>query len=164
MLGPKSKCPVPSNQQPFNEYLALKKSFLFSWSVSDKKSFMTGLLLIFILLFLFFGFFLFICVSFKHVFRLFLLNLFLSMIVTLLLLIRLYLGWSYVTKRLMSATVFYEESGWYDGQIWIKTPDYLIQDRLIGVYQVTPFVIRLKNLCLIIFFTFILLYLFIFMF
>ena len=32
----------------------------------------------------------------------------------------------------MEATVPYEESGWYDGQIWIKPPEILLQDRLIG--------------------------------
>ena len=30
----------------------------------------------------------------------------------------------------MEATVPYEESGWYDGQVWIKPPEILIQDRL----------------------------------
>ena len=29
----------------------------------------------------------------------------------------------------MEATVPYEESGWYDGQIWIKPPEILLQDR-----------------------------------
>ena len=61
---------------------------------------------------------------------------------------RLYLGWSYVVKRLLSATVFYEESGWYDGQIWIKTAENLTRDRLIGIYQIIPFLKRIKYTCL----------------
>lgn len=72
---------------------------------------------------------------------------------------RLYLGWSYIVKRLLSATVFYEESGWYDGQVWIKNSDYLIQDRLIGLYQVIPFITRIKYSFLVIGVNFFLIYL-----
>ncbi len=39
---------------------------------------------------------------------------------------------------------FYEESGWYDGQIWIKTPEMLTKDRLIGTYYVIPLLKRIK--------------------
>ena len=31
--------------------------------------------------------------------------------------LRIYLGWSYVGDRLLSAAVAYEETGWYDGQV-----------------------------------------------
>ena len=57
---------------------------------------------------------------------------------------RLYLGWSYVIDRLFSATIFYEESGWYDGQVWVKTPEMLIKDRLIGTHCVLPILQRVK--------------------
>jgi hypothetical protein len=39
-----------------------------------------------------------------------------SFIVTVLIW-RLYLGWQHVGDRLISATVEYEETGWYDGQV-----------------------------------------------
>ena len=58
--------------------------------------------------------------------------------------LRLYLAWLYVYDRLMNATVTYEESGWYDGQTWIKTNEVLIQDRLIGVYEVLPILKKLQ--------------------
>lgn len=32
-------------------------------------------------------------------------------------------GWSYVGDRLLSAVIPYEESGWYDGQMWVKPPE-----------------------------------------
>jgi hypothetical protein len=57
---------------------------------------------------------------------------------------RLYLGWQYIYSRLMEATVPYEESGWYDGQVWIKPPEVLLQDRLIGTYDVYPGLLRLQ--------------------
>jgi len=72
--------------------------------------------------------------------------------------IRLYLGWSYVIKRLLSSTIFYEESGWYDGQIWIKTAASLTRDRLIGLYEIIPFVNRMKYTCVIFILNFILHY------
>lgn len=67
---------------------------------------------------------------------------------------RLYLGWSYILNRLLSASIFYEESGWYDGQIWIKKADYLVKDRLIGTYYILPIVYRLKWVCFIFLLTF----------
>nr|YP_009399530.1 hypothetical protein [Dictyomenia sonderi]ARW69136.1 hypothetical protein [Dictyomenia sonderi] len=156
MLSKKSNCPVPFDQQPLNEYLLLKESFLFSWSVSSKNSFIFGFLLLFIVLFVFFSIFLAVFNNVSNFSQFFLLNLLFSNTIVLCLFVRLYLGWSYIVKRLMSATVFYEESGWYDGQVWIKTSDYLIQDRLVGCYQVIPFMLRIKYSCLSIFFTFLL--------
>ena len=63
--------------------------------------------------------------------------------------LRLYLGWRYIYNRLMNATVTYEESGWYDGQTWIKTNEVLIQDRLVGTYEVLPIIERLRVVILI---------------
>lgn len=59
--------------------------------------------------------------------------------------VRMYLGWAYVGNRLLSATVEYEETGWYDGQIWVKTAEVLARDRLLGSFQVKPVLSRLKN-------------------
>ena len=35
-------------------------------------------------------------------------------------------GWSYVGDRLLSAVIPYEESGWYDGQMWVKPTEVSI--------------------------------------
>jgi hypothetical protein len=40
-----------------------------------------------------------------------------SMFIVTVLVWRLYLGWQHVGDRLISATVEYEETGWYDGQV-----------------------------------------------
>ena len=58
---------------------------------------------------------------------------------------RLFLGWSHVGNRLVSETVEYEESGWYDGQIWTKTQEILNRDRLASSYTVKPALERLKT-------------------
>lgn len=62
-----------------------------------------------------------------------------------LVVLRMYLGWAYVGNRLLSATVEYEETGWYDGQIWVKTAEVLARDRLLGSFQVKPALNRLKD-------------------
>jgi Conserved in the green lineage and diatoms 27 len=57
----------------------------------------------------------------------------------------LYLGWIYVKNRLYGESIFYEESGWYDGQTWIKTPEILTRDRLLVSYEIQPIIQRIKN-------------------
>ena len=59
--------------------------------------------------------------------------------------LRLYLGWSYVSSRLLSASVEYEETGWYDGQVWVKPPEILARDRLLESFEVRPALRRLKG-------------------
>ena len=56
---------------------------------------------------------------------------------------RLYLGWNHVFKRLTSERVEYEESGWYDGQVWIKPVVLKEKESLIASIEVKPI---LKNL------------------
>nr|ARW68320.1 hypothetical protein [Chondria sp. (in: red algae)] len=140
----KNNCPIPFDQQPINEYLSLKKSYFFSLSLKNIKIFILGFLLIFTCIFIFISFILLPFYYKLSIIKMLILDTIISDIVLLLIFIRLYLGWSYVVKRLVSATVFYEESGWYDGQIWVKPSNYLIHDRLIGFYQVMPFIVRIK--------------------
>nr|YP_009398473.1 hypothetical protein [Lophocladia kuetzingii]ARW67659.1 hypothetical protein [Lophocladia kuetzingii] len=145
MFFSKKECPVPFDQQPLNEYLALKKSWLFAWSLSDIKPYLINMVLIFLSLFIFFFLFIYIIVSdFKQTFFY---AYIISSLILFLMCIRIYLGWSYIIKRLLSATIFYEESGWYDGQVWVKTSNYLAQDRLIGFYEIIPFITRIKYTC-----------------
>jgi len=41
-------------------------------------------------------------------------------------------GWSYVGDRLLSAVIPYEESGWYDGQMWVKPPE--VSNLFVSIY------------------------------
>nr|QCI06392.1 hypothetical protein [Dictyurus purpurascens] len=153
----KNNCPVPFAQQPLNEYLELKNSWFFSWSIYKIKPYLLIVLVSFLCLFFLCGLTIFfLLVNIISAIRLFLLDLILVNIILFCVFVRLYLGWSYVVKRLLSATIFYEESGWYDGQIWIKTAENLTRDRLIGLYQIIPFLSRIKYTCLVFFLNFIL--------
>ena len=142
MMSP-SNCPVPKNQQPTNEFIELSKSKIFSWPKS-KKSFLFVLIKFWLGTFLFFiiissGSVYFETATLKYI----LLSLFCSLSLPFLLSIRLYLGWNHIFKRLTSEKVEYEESGWYDGQIWIKPVSLKEKESLIANLEVKPI---LKNL------------------
>jgi hypothetical protein len=139
-------CPVPQTQRPINEYKKIKKSVAFIWSTKSPPVYFQNILQVVFLNLLFCLFF--VCTSSSSSNNLYN-ELLYSLIATSTLLIgiclRTYLGWVYVYDRLIQATVAYEESGWYDGQIWVKTPETLIQDKLAGGYTVLPLLNRLKN-------------------
>ena len=59
----------------------------------------------------------------------------------------MYTSWSYVANRLLSAAIEYEETGWYDGQTFLKPPEVLARDRLLGTYEVKPVMAKLKLVC-----------------
>ena len=52
---------------------------------------------------------------------------------------------SYVHRRLVSEKVEYEESGWYDGQVWEKPLAWRQQDLLVAQHQVRPVLSRLRQ-------------------
>ena len=137
------KCPVPREQQPTNEFIELSKSNIFSWPKTKKS------LIVVLIKFWICSFILFLIVSsgsihFKtSLFKYILLSLFSSLSIPFLISIRLYLGWNHVFKRLNSEKIEYEESGWYDGQVWIKPLVLKEKESLIASIEVKPI---LKNL------------------
>jgi len=138
-----SKCPVPKEQQPTNEFIELSKSIIFSWPKTKKSLFIV------LIKFWLGSFILFFVISSgsvyfkKSILKYVLLSLFSSLSIPLLISIRLYLGWNHVFKRLTSERVEYEESGWYDGQVWIKPLALKEKESLIASLEVKPI---LKNL------------------
>ena len=138
-----STCPVPKEQQPTNEFLELSNSLLFALPKSNLKYFKI-LLTIWIISSL-----IFIIISTgsiyfeSHYMKYILISIFSSLSIPLLLTIRLYLGWNHIFKRLNSEKVEYEESGWYDGQIWLKPIELKEKESLIACLEVKPI---LKNL------------------
>jgi hypothetical protein len=138
-------CPVPKDQRPLNEYKKLKESNNFLWCMQGKSTYFKSLFYISSSSFLF-SYLLLIVSSFSVTNPIYLLiySLVSSTFIITLLCLRSYLGWQYIYSRLMDATVPYEESGWYDGQVWIKPPQILLQDRLIGTYEIYPGLSRLQ--------------------
>ena len=140
-------CPVPKDQQPTNEFIELSKSKIFSLPKS-KKSFSLILIKYWVGTFI-----IFLAISSGSVYfetstlKYILLSFFSSLSFPFLFSLRLYLGWNHIFKRLTSEKIEYEESGWYDGQIWIKPLHLKEKESLIALLEVKPI---LKNLIQII--------------
>jgi len=133
-----TKCPVPREQQPTNEFIELSKSIVFSWP-KTKKSLVNILIKFWIGTFILFLIISSGSIYFKtFILKYILLSFFSSLSIPLLVSIRLYLGWNHVFKRLNSEKVEYEESGWYDGQVWIKPLVLKEKESLIASIEVKP--------------------------
>jgi hypothetical protein len=160
----KLSCPVPQKQRPINEYMELVQSTFFNWPIQKEAVLSQKLMKSF-------GTFFILCFPFSSLF--YKSNVFLTQLVLVntafttffmcLILLRLLLAWTYIQKRLYNPSVFYEESGWYDGRVWVKSKNILVQDRFIHTYQVRPAIRKLEKalgfclgflLCLCILFVF----------
>lgn len=142
----KLSCPVPKEQRPINEYMELVQSNFFNWPVLPESLYTQKIVKAFITCFV-------ICLPFSSLFfsinqspgKFAAVNSSISTILFLFIIIRLLLGWNYIKHRLYKPTIFYEESGWYDGRVWVKSKNILVQDRLIHAYQVVPAIQKLNN-------------------
>ncbi|XP_071916062.1 protein CONSERVED IN THE GREEN LINEAGE AND DIATOMS 27, chloroplastic-like isoform X4 [Coffea arabica] len=104
---------VPYEQRPVNEYSSLKDSTLYSWAELGPGSFFLRLGGLWLVTFTVLGVPI-AAASFNPA-----------------------KGWSYVGDRLLSAVIPYEETGWYDGQMWVKPPEVkpviqLLKQTLVG--------------------------------
>jgi len=140
------RCPVPYNQRPANEYNDIKNSFKFSWSFQNSKDFFKSLMKQTVINYIIS--YILICSMYTHYIsvtsKLIAELLLITSILSILYLIQSYLACNYVYNRLMMSVVTYEESGWYDGQTWIKSKEILVQDRLIGIYELKTKITRLQ--------------------
>lgn len=150
-LDPNLEQAVPDEQRPVNELAQLKDSLVFSWATLDAGAYFAR----FATVWVFFYFLLAAPVaagSFdpaKQPVEFVLAGATGGLLVVSVLVLRIYLGWAYVGNRLLSATVEYEETGWYDGQIFVKPPEVLTRDRLLGTYQVKPVLLKLRQTLLV---------------
>ena len=138
-------CPVPQEQQPINEYQGLKESWFFRWATLDIRGYIKPFIILCVLSGVLATPVAAASFSFAKDPAHFILSTAAgAMLMPLLALLRLYLGWMYVSDRLSQETVFYEESGWYDGQVWTKPEEVLQRDRLIVTYQIQSILKRLR--------------------
>ncbi len=139
-------CPVPHDQRPLNEYEELKESWFFKWARLDLVAYLKGLLWVWLAAWLVSAPVASYSFSPAHLpLQFWLMSATGAALFPALTLARLYLGWNYIRSRLLNATIFYEESGWYDGQYWTKTAEELTKDRLVATYQVEPVLRRLRG-------------------
>lgn len=144
---PGAEIEVPFEQRPVNEYSSLKDSTLYSWGELSPPSFFLRLGGLWLVTFTVLGAPI-AAASFnpsKDPLKFALAAGIGTLFLVSLIVLRIYLGWSYVGDRLLSAVIPYEESGWYDGQMWVKPPEVLARDRLLGSYKVKPVIKLLKQ-------------------
>lgn len=143
---------VPEEQRPANEYLDLTRSPLFEWADQEKGD--SGLAIRLGAVYVAFaGIVCWPIAGSTYTQDGYLLNKLAStnfgaMTIVLLLLVRLYSGWGYVGSRLQSKTIEYEETGWYDGDIELKTESEKARDLFLYRQDVKPVEDRLKTFSL----------------
>ena len=138
-------CPVPLNQRPLNEFNNIRNSWIISWPLLEKSIFYRKLIYSWI-----FTMPISLIISYgssylkNNIFLLSFISLTASLLLPILLLTRQWLSWIYIYKRLNSENIEYEETGWYDGQVWEKPIDWRAKDLLIAQHQVKPILDHLK--------------------
>jgi len=139
-------CPVPKEQQPLNEYIELKEAFFYRWARLTRSQYLQVLFKMWL------GFaivFAPVAMSIqspsRHLWEFICVASIGSAVGLVLPVLLMLSGWSHVKQRLHSDKVFYEESGWYDGQTWEKPKADLEKDRLLVSYEINPIMGRLQK-------------------
>ncbi|MEO1002809.1 MAG: CGLD27 family protein [Cyanobacteria bacterium J06638_7] len=144
--APAGPCPVPEAQRPLQQYRELRDSWFFAWPCQSLGGLLRPLALSWLLILP-----LTLLVSSgswvlrHHPLQVLLAAALAATSLPTLLLVRQWLGWRSIHQRLMSERVEYEESGWYDGQVWEKPLGWRQQDLLVARHQVRPVLSRLRQ-------------------
>lgn len=146
MKSPLSVCPIPDEQQPLNEYQDLRDSWFYQWATRNWRGYITPIAVLWGLSWLVVGPVAAVSFPITKVPLLFFLSGAIgAFVIPVLALTRLYLGWLYIRDRLYKQTISYEESGWYDGQLWTKPETVLTRDRLLVNHEIQPILARLHQ-------------------
>jgi hypothetical protein len=144
--APATSCPVPPAQRPLQQYEELRDSWFFAWPRDCLSGLLRPLALSWLLVLP-----ITVLVSSgswvlrHHPLQLLLAGAVAAILLPTLLLTRQWLGWRSIHQRLISERVEYEESGWYDGQVWEKPLSWRQQDLLVARHQVRPVLVRLRQ-------------------
>ncbi len=140
-------CPVPYNQRPINEFNSIKNTWILSWPLLENKIFYRKLTISFFIVFP-----ISLVISYgstylrENLFYFIIISIVGALMSPILVLLRQWLSWKYIYKRLNSENIEYEESGWYDGQIWEKAIDMRAKDLLIAQHQVKPILNNIESI------------------
>ena len=139
-------CPVPPEQRPLQQYRELQASWFFVWPHNGTAGLAVPLLRSWLIVLP-----LTLLVAsgswpLRHnLVRLVVAGMVAALLVPLLMLVRQWLGWTNLQRRLMATAIEYEESGWYDGQVWEKPVAWRQQDLLVATHEVRPVLLRLQQ-------------------
>ena len=141
-----NRCPVPADQIPIKEYESMSESWFYSWGARELKGYLIPIVSLWLASWIVVGPMAAVSFGPSKLLPQFVISASLgSLLLPTLALVQLYVGWQHVCDRLSQKAVPYEESGWYDGQIWEKPEDVINRDRLIADYQVKPLMLRLQR-------------------
>jgi hypothetical protein len=141
-----ARCPVPIDQIPIKEYESMCESWFYSWGARNLRGYLLPIVSLWLLSWLVVGPMAAVSFGPAKLMPQFVLSGSLgALLLPTLALVQLYIGWRHVCERLLQAAVPYEESGWYDGQVWEKPTEVVDRDRLIADYEVKPLMRRLQK-------------------
>ena len=139
-------CPVPREQRPLEQYKELQASWFFVWPHNGARGLATPLIRAWLIVLPLTMLVASGSVPLRHNLpRLVIAGAVAGLVLPLLLLVRQWLGWTNLQRRLMATAVEYEESGWYDGQVWEKPVEWRQQDLLVANHEVKPVLWRLQQ-------------------
>lgn len=120
-----TSCSIPEDQKPIIEYLTFKENFFLCWTTFSINQYNKFLVLFYSPFFFYFkntqSFLFFICSFF------------------------LLFPWLQLFQRLQSSRLFYEETSWFDSQIWEKYFYLIRKDRLINSQKLLPIIRRFSR-------------------
>lgn len=137
---------VPVSQQPAQELDDLKSAPIYKWAQLENGKFLQRIGLVYTGVFLFVS----LPISFTTYpllsapIQAIVAANFGTVVLVFCLLIRLYVGWSYLGDRLTNDVGYFEESGWYDGFLAVKPAEIASRDKLLYSLEVEPAVNRVK--------------------
>ncbi|MFM2172686.1 MAG: hypothetical protein RLZZ54_613 [Cyanobacteriota bacterium] len=139
-------CPVPREQRPLEQYKELQASWFFVWPHNGTRGLANPLIRAWLIVLPLTMLVASGSVPLRHNLpRLVIAGAVAGLVLPLLLLVRQWLGWTNLQRRLMATAVEYEESGWYDGQVWEKPVAWRQQDLLVANHEVKPVLWRLQQ-------------------
>jgi len=142
----RARCPVPVDQIPIKEYESMSESWFYSWGARPFRGYLIPIAGLWSLSWIVVGPMAAVSFMPSKMPSQFIISASLgALLLPTLALVQLYTGWRHVCDRLAQQAVPYEESGWYDGQIWEKPEEVFNRDRLIADYQVKPFLSRIQK-------------------
>jgi len=161
-------CPIPEDQKPISEYIEVKENTLINWTGFSFVEYKSKLVFLYFFSFLFLFLFqlsiqadtiYFFNINLKFlkiISKIFLESLQNSFNLSTFILYLLLTRWKELGKRFYVSQLFYEESSWFDGQIWEKAFFILKNDRLLFSQKITPIIKRIyKSILVFIFLVFI---------
>jgi polyferredoxin len=137
---------VPREQRPLEQYKELQASWFFVWPHHGDRGLATPLIRAWLIVLPLTMLVASGSVPLRHNLpQLVVAGAVAGLVVPMLLLVRQWLGWTTLQRRLMATAVEYEESGWYDGQVWEKPVEWRQQDLLVAHHEVKPVLWRLQQ-------------------